>query len=49
VPFVDAVLGWVVRESSAAPRSTQRPAQLLRLRWVDAALFIAAVLPALAL
>jgi hypothetical protein len=49
VPFVDAVLGWVVRESSAAPRSTQRPAQLLRLRWVDAALFIAAILPALAL
>ncbi len=49
VPFVDAVLGWVVRESSAAPRATPRRPQLLRLRWVDAALFIAAVLPALAL
>jgi hypothetical protein len=49
VPFVDAVLGWVVRESRAAPRSAERRPQVLRLRWVDAAVLIAAALPALAL
>jgi hypothetical protein len=49
VPFLDAVLGWVVRESSALRRAPERPPRPLRLRWVDAALFSAALLPALAL
>jgi len=49
MPFVDAVLGWVVRESGQVRRPAVRQTQVLQLRWRDAALLIAAVLPALAL
>jgi hypothetical protein len=49
LPFVDAVLHWVVRESSAVRPSPARPQLSLSARPVDLLLVIAAVLPALAL
>ena len=49
VPFLDAVLGWVVREASAFRPPPARPAHALRTRWVDALLIVAAVAPALTL
>jgi hypothetical protein len=49
VPFVDAVLRWLVREANAHRRPAPRPPPELRARPVDAVLLIAAVLPALAL
>jgi hypothetical protein len=48
-PFVDAVLGWVVRESTAVRASAPRRASRLSVGAVDVVLVIAAVLPALAL
>ena len=44
--FVDAVLRWVVREASIERAAPQRGPQALRLRWADAVLLGAAVLPA---
>jgi hypothetical protein len=49
IPFVDAVLGWVVRESKAIRPSPAKQRLGLRARPVDALLLTAAVLPALAL
>jgi hypothetical protein len=49
IPFVDAVLGWVVRESKAIRPSPAKQRLGLRARPVDAMLLTAAVLPALAL
>jgi hypothetical protein len=49
VPFVDAVLGWVVREADAfRPPSERRSEQALRIGWADALLLVAAVAPAAA-
>jgi hypothetical protein len=45
MPFVDAVLGWVVRESSVARPPSERQPLSLRARPVDALLFFAALLP----
>jgi hypothetical protein len=47
--FVDAVLRWVVREASIERAAPERGPQALRLRWADAVLLGAAILPALAL
>ena len=49
LPFVDAVLGWVVREANAPLAPAGRRALELRVRPVDLVLVIAAVLHALAL
>jgi hypothetical protein len=49
MPFVDAVLDWVVREASRPHTPVPRPAIELRARPTDLVLLIAAVLPALAL
>jgi hypothetical protein len=49
LPFVDAVLRWVVREASRPHTQAPRRAMELRARPIDLALLIAAVLPALAL
>jgi hypothetical protein len=49
VPFLDAVLGWVVRESSAFRSRSPRRSHTLRVRPADALLIIAAVAPAAAL
>jgi hypothetical protein len=49
LPFVDAVLRWVVREASRPHTQVPRRAMELRARPIDLALLIAAVLPALAL
>jgi hypothetical protein len=48
VPFVDAVLGWVVTEAAAA-RPAGRHALALSAGPLDALLVLAAVLPTLAL
>jgi hypothetical protein len=48
-PVVDAVLGWVARESAAFRPARPRPPSSLRARAPDAALLAAAALPALAL
>jgi hypothetical protein len=49
MPFLDAVLRWVVVEASAPqPKRAARP-QALRVRWADGLLCGAAVLPALTL
>ncbi|MBA3264100.1 MAG: hypothetical protein H0T69_16850, partial [Thermoleophilaceae bacterium] len=46
LPFLDAVLHWVVREANAfRPPPPKRPL-ILRVRPLDALLIIAAVLPA---
>jgi hypothetical protein len=51
MPFVDAVLRWVVREAEAGARRGEGPPRRLELRakTIDALLLIAAVLPAAAL
>ena len=50
LPFLDAVLGWVARESARfAPGAPAGRALTLRVRAFDAALVAAAVLPLLAL
>jgi hypothetical protein len=49
VPFLDAVLDWVVRESSEHRPPPLRAAQALRLRGRDAVLIALALVPALAL
>jgi len=48
VPFLDAVLRWVVTEAGAHPLAPERPRLDLRVRWLDALLLAAAALPALA-
>src|SRR5688500_12982540 len=49
VALLDAVLSWVVRESVAfRPPPARRPREL-HVRWVDAALVLAAGLPCVAL
>jgi hypothetical protein len=49
LPFLDAVLGWVVRESAAAPPAPPRtPAALAAGPW-DGVLLLLAIAPALAL
>ena len=48
-PFVDAVLGWVAREAAHYRAPERVPALALRLGLVDAALLVAAVVPAAAL
>ena len=45
LPLLDAMLGWVVRESSAFRPAVAERVPYLRTRWVDAALVIAAVAP----
>ncbi|MEA2331818.1 MAG: hypothetical protein QOH58_1956 [Thermoleophilaceae bacterium] len=49
LPFLDAVLAWVVRESSSFTPPPPRPPLVLRVRSRDLVLLVAAVLPALAL
>jgi hypothetical protein len=49
LPFVDAVLGWVVKESATARPARATGAMALSARPIDLVLVIAAVLPALAL
>jgi hypothetical protein len=49
LPFVDAVLGWVVREAAAPTAQAPTRARGLSARPVDGLLVIAAFLPALAL
>ena len=49
MPFVDAVLRWVVREANRPHTPAPRGAMELRTRPIDLMLLIAAVLPALAL
>jgi hypothetical protein len=49
LPFVDAVLRWVVSEAGAPHPPPERTRLTLRVGWADAVLLVAAVLPALAL
>jgi hypothetical protein len=49
MPFVDAVLRWVVREAEAGRQAARARVQELHAKPIDALLLIAAVLPALAL
>jgi hypothetical protein len=49
MPFVDAVLGWVVSEAAVPHPAPERRPLTLRCRWVDALLLATAALPALAL
>jgi hypothetical protein len=49
MPFVDAVLGWVVREANAVQAAAPARKLVLRATALDLLLLIAAVLPALAL
>jgi hypothetical protein len=49
VPFLDAVLDWVVRESSEHRPPPARAEQALRIRGRDAVLIALAVVPVLAL
>jgi hypothetical protein len=49
IPFVDAVLGWVVTESRAVRPTQPKQPLSLRARPADGLLLIAALLPALAL
>jgi hypothetical protein len=49
VPFLDAVLDWVVRESSEHRPPPARPAQALHIRARDAVLIALAVVPVLTL
>jgi hypothetical protein len=49
VPFIDAVLGWVVHEAGAVRPRAQRAPLRLRARPLDGGLLIAALLPVLAL
>jgi hypothetical protein len=49
LPFVDAVLGWVVAEAAAFVPPAPRTAIAPRLRWRDALLVVLAAAPALAL
>ena len=46
MPFVDAVLRWVVREASRPHTPAPRPAIELRARPIDLVLLVAAVVPA---
>jgi hypothetical protein len=49
VPFLDAVLDWVVRESSEPRPPPARVGQALRIRARDAVLIALAVVPVLTL
>ena len=49
LPFLDAVLGWVARESARFAPDTRAPARELRARAVDGGLLAAALLPLAAL
>jgi hypothetical protein len=49
MPFVDAVLRWVVSEAGRPHPAPERPRLELRVRWIDVVLVGAALLPALAL
>jgi hypothetical protein len=51
IPFVDAVLRWVVREAEAGERRGEAVGRRLELRArpADAVLLVAVVLPALTL